>query len=75
MKPTYTIELQRVKAMVQSPGAVEARIDALVLPKTGRGGESSGSTLSLSVENARVLVLLLKAQIAEAEGRKPRSPR
>jgi hypothetical protein len=73
---TYTIELQHIKAMSNSHGMVHARVDALVQPQIGREAAAADlSMLSLSVENARVLLLLLKAQLAEVDGRKARSQR
>jgi hypothetical protein len=73
---TYTIELQRIKGMSNSLGMVRAKVDATVLPATSRGDDADAlSTLTLSVENARVLYLLLKAQLAEVDGRKGRSQR
>jgi hypothetical protein len=73
---TFNIELQRIKAMSNSHGLVQARVDALVLPSPSRDdGAAPGSTLSLSIENARVLLLLLKAQLAEVDSRKARSQR
>ena len=44
-------------------------------PQPGRDGGAAASTLSLTVENARVLLLLLKAQLAEVDARKARSQR
>jgi len=72
---TFQIELQKVKAMGNRNGLVEARIDALVLPINGRGDENASTTLSFSEETARVLMLLLKQQLAEIDGRKARSQR
>jgi len=73
---TYTIELQRIRSMSNSHGLVHARIDAAVQAAAPRGDDAAGgSTLSLTVENARVLYLLLKAQLAEVDGRKARSQR
>ncbi len=73
---TYSIELQRIKAMTNSHGLIRARVDATVQAATARddGGEAS-STLALTVENARVLLLLLKAQLTEIDSRKARSQR
>lgn len=73
---TFSIELQRIKSMSNSHGLVRARVDAAVLPLPARDddGEPS-STLSMTVENARVLFLLLKAQLAEVDSRKARSQR
>lgn len=73
---TYTIELQRIKGMSHSLGMVRAKVNATVLPATPRGEDAEPlSTLTLTVENARVLFLLLKAQLAEVDGRKGRSQR
>ena len=75
---THTIELQRIKSMSKSHGLVRARVDAAVQSTGVRddddGGEPS-STLVLTVENARVLVLLLKQQLAEVDAKKARSQR
>jgi hypothetical protein len=55
---------------------VRARVDALVQTSASRDdGAEPSSVLSLSVENARVLFLLLKAQLAEVDSRKARSQR
>jgi hypothetical protein len=72
---TFNVEVQRIKAMSNSHGLVRARVDALVQPATPRGEGDESSVLSLSVENARVLYLLLKQQLAEVDGRKARSQR
>jgi hypothetical protein len=75
---TYAIELQRVKAMSNAHGLITARIDALVQPQAARRGDDDAdseplSLLSMNEETARVLMLLLKAQLAEFDKRKPRS--
>lgn len=73
---THSIELQRIKAMSNSHGLVRARVDAVVQPTPARDdGSEASSTLALTVENARVLLLLLKAQLAEIDSRKARSQR
>lgn len=72
---TFQIELQKVKAMSNRNGLVEARIDALVLPTNARADDNPSTTLSFSEETARVLMLLLKQQLAEVDGRKARSQR
>ena len=72
---TYRIELSKVKAMSNGNGLVEAKIDALVLPVTGRDDPSETTVLSMSEETARVMFLLLKAQLAAVDGRKARSQR
>jgi len=73
---TFSIEVQRIKAASNSHGLVRARVDAIVQAAGGRDDDTDpSSTLSLSVENARVLLLLLKAQLAEIDSRKARSQR
>ena len=73
---TFNIEIQRIKAMSNSHGLVRATVDAAVQPKPGFGDENEPSTtLSMTVDNARVLLLLLKAQLAEVDSRKARSQR
>ena len=72
---TYQIELQRVKAMTNGNGLIEAQIDALVLPAPTRDDRTPTTRLSMSEETARVLQLLLKAQLAEFDKRKGRSQR
>jgi hypothetical protein len=72
---TYRIELNKVKAMSNDKGLVQAKIDALVLPVSGRDDQPESTVLSMSEQTARVLFLLLKAQLAEVDGRKARSQR
>ena len=78
---TYAIELQRIKALTEQHGLVLAKVDATVQnPPKGRGGDAdaggdASTVLSLTVENARVLYLLLKKQLAEVDSRKARSQR
>jgi len=72
---TFNIEVQRVKAMSNGNGLVEAQIDALVLPSSTPEGKAPSTCLSMSEETARVLLLLLKGQLAEVDKRKGRSQR
>lgn len=73
---TFTIELQRIKSMSNSHGLVRARVDAMVQVAPARDdGSEPNSTLSMTVEDARVLLLLIKAQLAEIDSRKARSQR
>jgi len=72
---TYRIELNKLKAMSNGNGLVQAKIDALVLSQTVRGDEAETTVLSMSEETARVMFLLLKANLAEIDGRKGRSQR
>lgn len=74
---TYSIELQRVKAMSNSHGLIHARIDAIVQTQAGRrdadDGAEPATVLSFDEDTARVLMLLLKAQLAEFDKKKARS--
>jgi hypothetical protein len=74
---TYSIELQRVKAMSNSHGLIHARIDAVVQPQATRrdtdDGAEPATVLSFDEDTARVLMLLLKAQLAEFDKKKARS--
>jgi predicted xylose isomerase-like sugar epimerase len=75
---TYAIELQRVKAMANQHGVISARIDALVQAHSTKRAAADDasemlSVLSMSEDTARVLMLLLKGQLAEFDKRKARS--
>ncbi|MEO8299430.1 MAG: hypothetical protein ABI574_16655 [Burkholderiales bacterium] len=66
---TYQIEIQRLKSLTQSKGLFELRLDALVLPapRARDDDESPSTVLSLSEQDARSLLLLLKKQFADME--------
>ena len=74
---TYTIELQRVKAMSNGHGLINVRLDAAVQPQPNRRDDDAAAepatVLSMNEETARVFLLLLKAQIAEFDKRKAKS--
>lgn len=72
---TYAIELQRIKAMKNAHGLVQARVDLVMQPQPAREEGEPTSTLTMTVENARTLFLLLKAQLAEVDSKKARSQR
>lgn len=72
---TYSIEVQRVKAMSNANGLIRMQVDALVQPSASRNEGTPTTTLDISEADARVLLLLLKAQIAEFDGRKAKSRR
>ena len=72
---TYSIELQRVKSMSNGHGLIQMQIDALVLPLGTQDSAAERSVLSLSEDNARVLLALLKTQLGEFDKRKARSQR
>jgi hypothetical protein len=75
---TYAIEMQHVKAIANDRGVISVRIDAVVQPQSTklRDADESAETLSvlsMSEDTARVLVSLLKSQLAEFDKRKARS--
>ena len=72
---TWNIEVQKVRAMAHGGGLIRAQIDALVQPAAPRDDAVPASILSLTEDNARVLVLLLKQQLAELDARKAKSRR
>jgi hypothetical protein len=72
---THQIEVQRVKALTEAHGLVNVKVDALVQALALRDEGTSSSVLSMSVDSARTLLLLLKAQLAEVDKRKGRSQR
>ena len=74
MKP-YDIEIQRLKAMRHAHGLIEVSVDALVQTRKLRDDEAPTTVLSLSVENARTLLLLLRQQLGELDKLQPRSRR
>lgn len=72
----HQIEIQKFKAASNSShGTVSFKVDALVTPKTPVDGIEPGSLITMSEANARVLMALLKKQLAEFDGRKARSQR
>ncbi|MEP7298725.1 MAG: hypothetical protein ABI702_21280 [Burkholderiales bacterium] len=72
---TWNIEIQRVKAMANGNGLIRAQIDALVQPSTPRDEGVPMTVLQFTEETARVLMLLLKAQLTEIDSRKAKSRR
>ena len=74
---TYTIEIQKVKAMSNGHGLINARIDAIVAQQSSRQNPDDAAephtVLSFNEDTARVLLLLLKAQLAEFDKRKAKS--
>ncbi len=72
---TWDIEIQKVRAMANGNGLIRMQLDALVQPAPAHDEGMPSSVLSLSEANARVLLLLLKAQIAELDSRKAKSRR
>ena len=72
---TWNIEVQKVKAMTNANGLIRMQVDALVQPSAPRDDGPPGTTISLTEGNARILMLLLKAQLAEFDSRKAKSRR
>ena len=70
----HTIEVQKFKAASNSVnGLIMFKVDALLTPKTPVEGIEPSSILSMTEKNARVLMALLKAQIAEFDSKKAKS--
>ncbi|KGM39409.1 hypothetical protein JY96_03535 [Aquabacterium sp. NJ1] len=72
---TYNIEIQRLKSARHDKGLIELGVDVLVLPRPARDEGAVVSCLSLPVDDARTLVILLKQQLAELDKLNPRSRR
>lgn len=72
---TYDIELQRLKSVKHDKGLIEIGVDALVLPRPSRDEHTITSCISLAVDDARTLMILLKQQITELDKLNPRSRR
>ena len=72
---TYDIEIQRLAAARHDKGLIELRVQAVVAPRPLRDEGVPTSVLSLSVDDARTLVLLLKQQLSELDKLQPRSRR
>ncbi len=72
---TYNLEIQRLKSAKHFNGLIELGVDVLVQARPVRDEASSTSSLSLPVDDARTLLLLLKQQLAELDKLQPRSRR
>ena len=75
---TYRIDLQKVKGMAHGGGLIRAQVEADVQPAARGAGDDPAepaTVLSMTEETARVLVLLLRAQLTELDGRKAKSRR
>lgn len=59
----FDIEVQRLKSMKHNNGLIEVNIDAQVMARSMRDDQALTSCLSLPVEHARTLFLLLKQQL------------
>lgn len=72
---TYDIEIQRLKSATHNKGLIELGVEVLVQPRPARDAQSVTSCLSLAVDDARTLLILLKQQLAELDKLQPRSRR
>lgn len=72
---TYDIEIQRLKSATHYKGLIELGVDVMVQPRSGRDEQSVTSGLSIAVDDARTLLILLKQQLAELDKLQPRSRR
>lgn len=74
---THRIELQRLKAASNSSqsGTVSFHMDCLINPLRLLEDAEPSSELVMSEANARVLMALLKKQLAAFDARKARSQR
>lgn len=72
---TYDIEIQRLKSVRHSHGLLQIGVEALVQLRPARDDSSLTSYLSLPVDDARTLLILLKQQLAELDKLQPRSRR
>jgi hypothetical protein len=72
---TYDIEIQRLKSARHHKGLIELGVELLVLPRPAREEQGLTSCVSLPVDDARTLMLLLKQQLAELDKLQPRSRR
>jgi hypothetical protein len=70
----HTIEVNKFKAASNSTnGLMMFKVDAIVTPKQAVEGIEPSSLITMTEANARVLMALLKAQIAEFDGKKAKS--
>ncbi len=70
---TYDIEMQRLKSVKHDKGLIEIDAELLVLPRPARESQTLTSCISLPVDDARTLMMLLKQQITELDKLQPRS--
>lgn len=72
---THQIEIQKFKAAANSPhGEVMFKVDVLASARAASPDDlSPSSVLIMSEANARVLMALLKKQLADFDAKKPKS--
>ena len=72
---TYDIEIQRLKSARHHNGLIEIGVEVQVQQRPARDEQSVISCLSLPVDDARTLLILLKQQLTELDKLQPRSRR
>ena len=72
---TYDIEIQRLKSARHHNGLIEIGVELQVQQRPARDEQSITSCLSLPVDDARTLLILLKQQLTELDKLQPRSRR
>jgi hypothetical protein len=75
MKKMTRIEVLRYKSAFNSHGAIEIGFDANFVQEAPREDREPAHVLSMGEPEARSLMMLLKAQLAEFDKRKARSQR
>ncbi len=73
MKKITTVEIQRYRSARNAHGLVEIGFDGLFVQKPAPEDREALHMLSMSEADARSLFMLLKAQLAELDARKPKS--
>lgn len=70
----HTVEVNKFKSASNTiNGLVVFKVDALVTPKEPVEGIEPSTIVTMTEANARVLLNLLKAQMAEFDNKKPKS--
>ena len=70
----HTVEVNKFKAASNTiNGLVVFKVDAMVTPKEPIEGIEPSTLITMTEKNARVLMNLLKSQIAEFDAKKPKS--
>ncbi len=70
----YQVEIQKLKAASNTiNGLMVFKVDAMVTPKQPIDGIEPSTLISMTEGNARILMNLLKAQLAEFDAKKPKS--
>ncbi|XVJ70866.1 MAG: hypothetical protein HEQ39_15525 [Rhizobacter sp.] len=72
---TYDIQFERVKGMRNAHGLIYLQLDATVAPKAASNEGEPCSVLTLSEEQARVIMAAIKSQLLELDKRKAKSRR